>query len=181
MAKHPVVLVIHSSRFGQSIKIAQAVCAQLKAVGVDTEMVALDRSSAPSKRHAGVVFVCSVRYGHFDKNLLRMIAAQRAWLDSHPTLLMTVSVTARKPEKRDPAVHSYTKKLLEQAQWTPTQTEVVAGALEYPRYKPWDRWAIQLIMHLTKGPTDPKTVIEYTDWDQVRAAADRFAARLLNA
>ena len=26
---------------------------------------------------------------------------------------------------------------------------------------------IRLIMWMTKGPTDPKTNIEFTDWDQV--------------
>jgi menaquinone-dependent protoporphyrinogen oxidase len=26
-----------------------------------------------------------------------------------------------------------------------------------------------MIMKMTKGPTDPKTVIDYTDWEDVRA------------
>jgi len=28
---------------------------------------------------------------------------------------------------------------------------------------------IQMIMKYTNGPTDPRTVIDYTDWDDVRA------------
>jgi menaquinone-dependent protoporphyrinogen oxidase len=28
---------------------------------------------------------------------------------------------------------------------------------------------IQMIMKFTHGPTDPATVIDYTDWDDVRA------------
>ena len=55
---------------------------------------------------------------------------------------------------------------------------MVAGALEYPRYKIWDRLAIQLIMKITDGPTDSTLNIEYTDWDQVREAAERFAGVL---
>ncbi|MEI7614715.1 MAG: menaquinone-dependent protoporphyrinogen IX dehydrogenase, partial [Betaproteobacteria bacterium] len=30
-----------------------------------------------------------------------------------------------------------------------------------------DRLMIRLIMLMTKGPTDPETVVEFTDWQQV--------------
>ena len=175
----PRVLVIHSSRFGQSTKIAQAVCDELNAQGVSTDLVALDASTAPdAARHDALVLVMSVRYGHFDKHALQLVDKYRDWLDGHPTMLMTVSLTARNPEKRDPAVHSYTRKFLEKSAWAPTYVEVVAGMLDYPTYKIWDRVAIQLIMRMTKGPTDPKTVIEYTNWDDVRKAANGFAQTL---
>ena len=42
-----------------------------------------------------------------------------------------------------------------------------AGKLDYPRYDFWDRIVIQLIMRITKGPTDPTTTVEYTDWQKV--------------
>jgi len=175
----PCVLVVHGSRFGQSTKIAQAVCDELSVRGVRTQLTALDASTAPNPaEHDALVLVTSVRYGYFDKNAYRLIAAHRAWLDSVPTLLVTVSLTARNAEKRDPAVHSYTRKFLEKSGWTPGHVEVVAGMLDYPRYRIWDRLAIQLIMRMTKGPTDPKTVIDYTDWDRVRQMTDEFADEL---
>ena len=178
-ADHPCVLVVHGSRFGQSTKIAQAVCAELSARGVATDLVALDASTSPNPaKHDALVLVTSVRYGHFDAFAYRMIERNRVWLDSVPTLLITVSLTARNAEKRDPAVHSYTRKFLEKSGWTPGHTEVMAGMLDYPRYKIWDRLAIQLIMRMTKGPTDPKAVIEYTDWDRAREVADEFAETL---
>ena len=46
---------------------------------------------------------------------------------------------------------------------------VFAGKLDYPRYRPFDRFMIRLIMWMTKGPTDPNAVIEFTDWQQVEA------------
>ncbi|MCL1841692.1 MAG: menaquinone-dependent protoporphyrinogen IX dehydrogenase [Propionibacteriaceae bacterium] len=179
-AEHPCVLVVHGSRFGQSTKIAQAVCDELALRGVASQIVALDATTAPNPaKHDALVLVTSVRYGYFDKFAYRLIAAHRAWLDSVPTLLITVSLTARNAEKRDPAVHSYTRKFLEKSGWTPGHVEVVAGMLDYPRYRIWDRLAIQLIMKMTKGPTDPTTVIEYTDWDRVRQVSDDFADRVL--
>lgn len=175
------VLVVHGGRFGQSRKIALAMDEVLRDAGLATEMVELTSATAidPS-RHSGLLLVTSVRYGYFDRNAYRLVERHRSWLATAPTQLVTVSLTARKPEKRDPQTHSYTATFLEKSGWT-GGVEVVAGALEYPRYKLWDRLAIQLIMKITDGPTDPGLSIEYTDWDQVRATADRFAAQLVGS
>lgn len=172
------VLVIHGSRFGQSEKIARTMAATLHDAGIDSELTALTRKTAidPS-RYSALLLVTSVRYGYFDKNAYRLIEKYREWIDSVPTLLVTVSLTARNAEKRTPATHSYTSKMLEKSGWK-GDVEVVAGALEYPRYKIWDRLAIQLIMKITDGPTDPTVQIEYTDWDQVKAAAQRLGTAL---
>ena len=37
------------------------------------------------------------------------------------------------------------------------------------RYSFFDRLMILLIMWITKGPTDPNAVVEFTDWHQVEA------------
>jgi menaquinone-dependent protoporphyrinogen oxidase len=34
---------------------------------------------------------------------------------------------------------------------------------------------IRLIMWMTKGPTDPQTTIEFTDWDKVDAFGHKIA------
>jgi menaquinone-dependent protoporphyrinogen oxidase len=46
---------------------------------------------------------------------------------------------------------------------------VFAGKIDYPAYRAFDRQIIRAIMWITKGPTDPKTILEYTDWEQVKA------------
>ncbi|MDR0989759.1 MAG: menaquinone-dependent protoporphyrinogen IX dehydrogenase [Propionibacteriaceae bacterium] len=172
----PTVLLVYGSRFGQSKKIALAVGEVLQERGVAVDVQELSRQLQPDPpRHVGFALVTSVRYGHFDPQAARFIDRYRSWLESVPTLLMTVSLTARNPEKRDPTIHLYTRKFLAKTGWTPSHTEVVAGALEYPRYNFFDRKAIQLIMHMTQGPTDPTVSIEYTDWDQVRQAAADYA------
>jgi len=178
MPTTPRILVAYSSRFGQSEKIARAIAEQLDAAGLGTDVVPLDGQTTPNEsRHDGLVLVASVRYGHFDRDVFRLIDGHRRWLESVPTLLVTVSLTARTPEKRDPAVHVYTRKFLAASAWTPGHTEVVAGALEYPRYRIWDRVAIQLIMRMTGGPTDKTLSIEYTDWDRVAETGREFAGR----
>ena len=172
------VLVVHGGRFGQSRKIAEAMDETLREAGLETELAELSRSTAVDPgRHDALLLVTSVRYGYFDRNAYRLVERSRAWLDTVPAQLVTVSLTARKPEKRNPQEHSYTRTFLEKSRW-PDEAEVVAGALEYPRYRWWDRLAIQLIMKITDGPTDPTVSIEYTDWPQVRAAAAGFAERI---
>ena len=170
------ILIVHGGRFGQSEKIARVIQGTVEEAGLATELVALTQSTAPDPdRHRGLVLVTSVRYGYFDKNAYGLIERWRSWLVSVPCQLVTVSLIARNPEKRDPAHHVYTRKFLEKSAW-PGRVEIVAGALEYPRYNLFDRTCIQLIMRMTGGPTDKNTWIEYTDWDQVRAMAKRFAA-----
>jgi menaquinone-dependent protoporphyrinogen oxidase len=170
------VLIAHSSRFGQSVSIADAVAAVLAERGIGAKIEPLTSRTAPrADQHSGFALVASVRYGHFDRRARALLRRHREFVDSKPTLLMTVSLTARTPEKRDPAVHVYTRKFLDKTAWNPGVTEVVAGALQYHRYHWFDAMMIRFIMRITGGVTDPQADIEYTDWDQVAAGAARFA------
>ena len=46
---------------------------------------------------------------------------------------------------------------------------MIAGKVDYPSWPWYDTLMLQMIMKMTKGPTDPTSVIDYTDWDDVRA------------
>lgn len=174
---HGTMLVVYGSRFGRSEEIARTMGSVFDNSEWDVEYAELTKKTAPdSERHQAFVLVTSVRYGYFDKNAYRFIDKYRGWLESVPTLLGTVSLTARNPEKRDPQVHSYTKKFLEKSEWKPTTISVLPGALEYSRYNFFDKKMIQLIMRITQGPTDPSQDVDYTDWDEVRQIARDFVA-----
>ncbi|MDR1163679.1 MAG: menaquinone-dependent protoporphyrinogen IX dehydrogenase [Candidatus Accumulibacter sp.] len=186
------VLLFYSSRFGHSRKIAGVVADEIRNSGLAVDVEELRHGATiDAQSYVGAGFIVSVRYGFFTSALYETIAAHKAWLDATPTLLMTVSLTARKPEKRDPAKHSYTRRLLKRTNWAPTRVDVVAGALEYPRYGAFDRACIRLIMLITGGEADGCSEIDYTDWDgvrdtarsyakEVRAAEDRTASGLRN-
>ena len=66
------------------------------------------------------------------------------------------------------------RKFLAQIRWRPQQVEVFGGKIEYPRYGFFDRNMIRLIMWITGGPTDPRSVTDFTDWTQVEAFARRL-------
>ena len=86
----------------------------------------------------------------------------------------SVNVVARKPGKNTPATNPYLKKFLLQIPWKPRNLAVFAGQINYPVYGPLDRLVIRLIMWMTNGPTDPKSVVEFTNWEQVRAFGRRL-------
>ncbi len=44
-----------------------------------------------------------------------------------------------------------------------------AGKIDYKKYTFFDRKMIQLIMWMTKGPTNKDAEIEYTNWEKVKA------------
>ncbi|MDR2678496.1 MAG: menaquinone-dependent protoporphyrinogen IX dehydrogenase [Zoogloeaceae bacterium] len=171
------LLLLYSSRFGHSRKIAETIAGEWRAAGHAVELAELTPKTHPDPaRYSGLGLVMSVRYGHFARDAFRLAREFRTWLQTTPTLLVTVSLTARKPEKRSPETHLYTRKFLKKTGWQPTRVLVAAGALEYSRYNPLDRACIRLIMWLMKGETDGVSTVDYTDWEAVRAAARDFAA-----
>ncbi|MDR1431140.1 MAG: menaquinone-dependent protoporphyrinogen IX dehydrogenase [Propionibacteriaceae bacterium] len=173
------ILIVHGGRFGQSEKIARAMRETLRERGLPSVLAPLTRNiSLDPVAHAALLLVTSVRYGHFDRNAYRLLERNRSWLEAHPAQLVTVSLTARNPQKRDPQQHSYTKKFLVRSGWKGA-VAVVAGSLLYPSYNLFDRLVIQFIMRITDGPTDPSLSIEYTDWEQVEEVAERFAETIL--
>jgi menaquinone-dependent protoporphyrinogen oxidase len=66
------------------------------------------------------------------------------------------------------------QKFLQLSPWRPRDLKVIAGKVDYPSW-PWlDRVMIQLIMKMTDGPTDKTAVIDYTNWDDVRAYGEHL-------
>lgn len=114
-----------------------------------------------------VVIGASIRYGKHQKQVYDFIHANQSTLENKRNAFFSVNVVARKPEKNTPETNPYLQKFLKQISWQPGNMAVFAGKIDYPSYGFVDRQMIRLIMWMTKGPTDPTTVIEFTDWDKV--------------
>jgi menaquinone-dependent protoporphyrinogen oxidase len=54
--------------------------------------------------------------------------------------------------------------------------KLVAGALRYTKYNFFVRWMMKRIVAAAGGDTDTSRDYEYTDWQDLRAFADRFSA-----
>lgn len=175
-------LVYYSSRFGQAARIAQVLAERLTEQGHFAQARPLTATTATVPAHSpAVLLVASIRYGHFAPEVMDFVRINAENLRTVPSGFVSVSLTARKPEKRSPQTHSYTRKFLLQASqsgWTPTWCSVLAGALRYPRYHWLDRQMIRLIMWITNGPTAPETDMEFTDWKQVDELAQSVSSAL---
>lgn len=170
------ILILFSTRDGQTREIAAAIASELKEQTFDVDMVNLHRAEAIAwQDYAGVVIGASIRYGHFHATLESFVKKHQQALKALPSAFYTVNLVARKPEKRTPQTNSYTRKFLLNSPWEPDRCAVFAGALRYPRYSWYDRVMIRLIMKMTEGETDTSKEVVYTDWQQVTHFAREIA------
>ena len=115
-----------------------------------------------------VIIGASIRYGKHQPQVFDFIRKNQAILESMPSAFFSVNVVARKPEKNQPETNPYLQKFLKKINWEPKNLAVFAGKIDYPRYGFVDRQMIRLIMWMTRGPTDPTSTTEFTDWEKVK-------------
>jgi menaquinone-dependent protoporphyrinogen oxidase len=171
------ILVVYSTTDGHTRHICERLQQVMAGQGDAVTVVAL--AQADGLDLAGfdkIVIGASIRYGKHQPQVASFIARHQALLESRPNAFFSVNIVARKPEKNQPDTNPYLVKFLRQISWKPKLLAVFAGRLDYPSYGAFDRFMIRLIMRLTHGPTDPKAVIEFTDWQQVDAFGRQVSA-----
>ncbi len=116
-----------------------------------------------------IVLGANIRYGKHSKQIYDFVKRNKKTLENKPNAFFSVSLVARKPDKNKPETNPYLRKFLNQIPWHPKNLAVFAGKIDYQKYRFLDRKIIQFIMWMTKGPTDPKVDVEYTNWKQVES------------
>ena len=162
------ILILYSTTDGHTLEICQLLQQTIEQQAHKVELVSLnDGLDVDLTPFDKIVIGASVRYGRHQPQVYQFININRLILDSKPSAFFSVNVVARKSEKNQPDTNPYLKKFLRQIAWQPRVLAVFAGKIDYRRYSFWDRLIIRFIMWITHGPTDPKTVIDYTDWGKV--------------
>ncbi|MCE2573632.1 menaquinone-dependent protoporphyrinogen IX dehydrogenase [Motilimonas eburnea] len=166
------VLILYSSRDGQTLKIVKRMQALLEQ---ESDLLDINQADAVDFDCYDKVLVgASIRYGNFESGVISFLNQHRASLHKKPNAFFVVCLTARKPEKASPATSAYMMKFDRLCQWQPKMKGVFAGALLYSKYNWWQTLIIQLIMKMTGGSTDKSKDIEFTDWHKVEAFARDF-------
>lgn len=164
------ILILYSTTDGHTGKICQRLQQVIEKRAHQVTLVSVkDGPDVDLQPFDKIVIGASIRYGKHSPLIVDFINRNRQLLDSKANAFFSVNIVARKPEKNTPETNPYLKKFLKQISWRPRKLAVFAGKLDYPRYRFFDRLMIRLIMFITSGPTDPKTVVEFTDWQQVEA------------
>ena len=170
-------LIVFSTIDGQTLKICRVLQQQLEYSGHSVTVSDVAKVDDDVLSSTDVIVIgASIRYGKYRPNVAQFIERNRALLDSKRNAFFSVNIVARKPGKNTPEANPYLRKFLKQACWRPELMAVFAGKLDYPSYRPLDRMMIRLIMLLTHGPTDPSSVIEFTDWGKVASFGKTLAA-----
>jgi menaquinone-dependent protoporphyrinogen oxidase len=175
----PRILILYSTVDGHTRRICERLRAGCAAHGNEVVLCAVDELEAAPFDIAAfdtLVIGASIRYGKHRRNVHEFIARHRELLEARACAFFSVNIVARKAQKNRPETNPYVQKFLRQTAWRPRLVEVFAGKLDYPKYGWLDRQMIRLIMKITGGPTDPSTVIDYTDWAAVDDLAQRVCA-----
>lgn len=171
------ILLLYSTVDGHTLKICRRLQQLAEQAGHAVTLAELPaRGGMPLEPFDRIVVGASIRYGKHRPRVAEFMRAHRAILERKPSAFFSVNIVARKPGKDTPETNPYVRKFLRQIGWRPRQVAVFAGMLDYPRYGFWDRQVIRFIMFLTRGPTDPASVVEFTDWKQVEDFGQRISA-----
>lgn len=162
------IIIIYSTTDGHTREICAHLMQTVEGYGNLVTLVSIDNYKKNDlKKFDKIVIGASIRYGKHHEKVYELIETNAQILENTPSAFFSVNVVARKPEKNKPETNPYLQKFLRQIPWEPKLLAVFAGKIEYQKYKFWDRHMIRLIMWMTKGPTDPKANIDFTDWKKV--------------
>lgn len=162
------ILLLYSSVYGHTLKVAEFIKADAAARGDAVDVRPLAQGAGDASGYDAIVVGSSIRHGKHHAEVMEFVQAQQALLDSKPSAFFSVSLIARKPTRQTPETNQYVREFLARSPWKPRLIGIFGGVLDYQRYGVFDRYAIRLIMTLTRGPTDLHTNVEFTDWDRVR-------------
>ena len=162
------ILVIYSTTDGHTREICLRLQKVIENAGNEVTLVDVANAAASDLNTFDKIIIgASIRYGKHSPAIYALIKENSRLLDAKPNAFFSVNVVARKPNKNTPETNPYLKKFLKQITWKPQLLAVFAGKIDYQKYSFWDRSMIRFIMWMTRGPTDPQSKIEFTDWNQV--------------
>lgn len=172
----PRILIAYSTVDGHTLKICERIRRSLEDGGHTVTVARIDEAlGMDCAAFDRIVVGASIRYGRHRPAVHAFVERHLATLRAKPSAFFTVDVVARKPGKDTPEGNPYLKDFLRRTRWSPTVTGVFAGKIDYAKYNWADRTMIRFIMWLTKGPTDPATNVEFTDWGAVDAFSERVS------
>ena len=164
------ILILYSTTDGHTLEICEHLKKVIERYDNRVSLHSIGEASHVDLRAFDkIVLGASIRYGKHSKQVYEFIRRRVQILERKPNAFFSVCLVARKPGKNQPETNPYFKKFLKQIPWKPRMLAVFAGKLNYPIYGFWDRQIIRFIMWMTKGPTNPETVVDYTDWDHVES------------
>lgn len=168
--------IIFSSTDGHTASICEKILDILKHASMVSLSSIEEADSLDLENFDFIIIGASIRYGKHKPNLFKFINKNLEVLNKKQTAFFNVNAVARKDEKNTPKTNPYLIKFLNKVSWKPTLLDVFAGKISYPKYHFFDKHMIRFIMWMSRGPTNPTKVYEFTDWNRVES----FGNKVLN-
>ena len=168
--------IIFSSTDGHTASICEKILDILKHASMVRLSSIEEADSLDLENFDFIIIGASIRYGKHKPNLFKFINKNLEVLNKKQTAFFNVNAVARKDEKNTPKTNPYLIKFLKKVSWKPTLLDVFAGKISYPKYHFFDKHMIRFIMWMSRGPTNPTKVYEFTDWNRVES----FGNKVLN-
>ncbi|AUZ05102.2 MULTISPECIES: menaquinone-dependent protoporphyrinogen IX dehydrogenase [Vitreoscilla] len=163
------IVVLYSSRFGQTLKIAHALQSQWQQASCKVDLFNIEQTPTLDWDAYDVIVIgASIRYGHYAKAVHRFIDTHTEILNQKPSYFYSVSILAAKAEKSTFATHPYTQKLFANCSWQPQHIAIFAGELAYRKYHIVDKYLMKLVMSFNKNVSSDVQEMEFTDWEKVK-------------
>jgi menaquinone-dependent protoporphyrinogen oxidase len=177
------VLVAYATTDGQTRKVAGFAAEALQTRGLKVDLVdsATPSAEAVQPRYAAAVLAGSLHEHLHQRALQNFVQRNVGWLNTIPTLFLSVSLEAAMPDAVDRHQARYhLQGFLDATGLQPLRSEPVAGALRYTQYDWMRRAMVKLIARQMGASTDTAHDCEYTDWEALERTVDEFveAAKL---
>ena len=176
------ILIVFGTTHGHTAKISSRMTGTLRTAGHDVSAVNAAAHPPSPAGYDAVLVASSIHAGYFPKEVTHWVHRYAEVLNSLPTGFMSVCLGVL---QNDAAVReeirSINDRFLLGCGWRPRSTVTVAGALAYTKYNLVTRWMMRNIAARAGGDTDTSRDYEYTDWAQVEAFCEAFAAALVPA
>lgn len=175
------ILVLFGTTDGHTAKVARVLSDALQAHGAEVDLVnsAAHGLLPTPDAYDGVVVAGSLHVSSVQRSVRRWVKRNAASLVARPNAFVLVCLGVLQQEEavqRD--VVRIRERFFSHVGWHPDVVRTVAGAIPYTRYSVLKRFIMRRIASKTGGGTDTSRDYEYTDWDDLRAFASEFLARV---
>ncbi len=175
------VLIVYGTTEGQTRKIATFIADRIRGRGENVTLI--DSTDLPKNLNIrdfdAIIAAGSVHNGHHQTALLQFLRDRREVLQMKPSAFISVSLSMASDDKEDrlEAV-ACADRFVEAAEWKPTVTHLVAGAIRYSQYDFFKSWFLRIIASTKGAPTDTSQDYEFTDWKDLEAFVDAFLTQV---
>lgn len=170
------ILVFYATIEGQTGKIAEFIATELRNAGHEPMLhVAEDPRPLPLDRVDAVILAAPVHERRHPDAFETRLQLQSDALSNLPSLLLSVSLSAAFPERRDEAM-DYLVEMKMRTEFTPTAEGLVAGAVKASSYDYYETQIVNRVVLRDRAPVVPGNDIEFTDWDALTETVSAFLA-----